>query len=144
MIRTLLDICETLVTEEEDKRKEREHIKEALTRCGYPQWTISTVQIKIKTKKEDNIRKKTVEKDNSKGMVVIPKMCEGVYSITCKNCNATYIGETKRTLGIRVKEHKEDTEKASVSRPYTRSNIEKEMHKSAITDHMTQQNHIVD
>ena len=72
VIRTLLDRCETLVTEEEDKRKEREHIKEALTRCGYPQWTISTVQRKMKTKKEDNIRKKTVEKDNSKGMVVLP------------------------------------------------------------------------
>ena len=74
-------------------------------------------------------------------------MCEGVYSITCKNCNATYIRETKRTLGTRFKEHKEDAEKASACRPYTRSNrktSEKEMHKSATTDHMTQQNHIVD
>ena len=43
VIRTLLDRCKTLVTEEADKQKEREHIKEALTRCGYPQWTISTV-----------------------------------------------------------------------------------------------------
>ena len=152
VIRTLLD-RQTLVTEEEDKRKTREHIKEALTRCGYPQWTISTVQTKMKTKKEDNVRKKT-----SKGMRVLPyvqglsestswimkkykvntaysltswslvrpkdkvepqKMCKGVYSITCKNCNATYIGETKRTLGTRIKEHKEDAEKASASRPYT-------------------------
>ena len=40
------------------------------------------------------------------------KMCEGVYSITGKNCNATYIGETKRTLGTSIKEHKEDAEKA--------------------------------
>ena len=75
------------------------------------------------------------------------KMCEGVYSITCKNCNATYIGETKRTLGTHIKEHKEDAEKASACRPYSRSNRktpEKEMHKSAITDHITQQNHIVD
>ena len=59
VIRTLLDKCETLVTDEEDKRKEREHIKEALARCGYPQWAISTVQTKMKTKKKDNIRKKT-------------------------------------------------------------------------------------
>ena len=113
----------------------------------------------MKIKKEDNIRKKTVEKDKSNGMMVIPyvqrlsettsrimkkynvntamkphntikrsledepqKMCEGVYFITCKNCNATYIGETKRTLGTRIKEHKDDAEKASASRPYTRSN----------------------
>ena len=76
VIRTLPDRCETLVTEEEDKRKEREHIKEALTRCGYPQWTISTVQTKMNTKKEDNIRKKTVEKDKSKSMVVLPYVQE--------------------------------------------------------------------
>ena len=42
VIRSVQHGCETLVTEEEDKRKEREHIKEALMRCGYPQWTIST------------------------------------------------------------------------------------------------------
>ena len=39
--RTLLDRCETLVTKEEDKRKEREHTKEALSRRGYPQFTNS-------------------------------------------------------------------------------------------------------
>ena len=50
-------------------------------------------------------------------------------------------------IGIRIKEHKEDAHKASASRPYSRNNrktSEKEMHKSAITDHMTQQNHTVD
>ena len=72
VIHPLLDRCETLATEEEDKRKEREHIEEALTRCGYPQWTVSTVQRKMKTKKEDNIMKKTVEKDKSRGIVVLP------------------------------------------------------------------------
>ena len=53
----------------------------------------------------------------------------------------------KRNLETRIKEHKEDVEKASTCRPYTRSNrktLEKYMHKSAITDHMTQQNHIID
>ena len=75
------------------------------------------------------------------------KMCERVYSITCKICNATYTEETKRILGPRIKEQKEDVKKASTCRPYTRSNrkaSEKEMYKSTITDHMTQQNHIVD
>ena len=74
-------------------------------------------------------------------------MCEGVYVIPCKNCNATYIGETKRTLGTRIKEHKGDAEKASASRPYTRSNrktSEKDMHNSAIADHMTQEIHFAD
>ena len=55
-------------------------------------------------------------------------------------------GETKRTLGTRIKEQKEDAEKALASRPYTRSNrktSKKEITKR-VTDHMTQQNHVVD
>ena len=52
----------------------------------------------------------------------------------------------RRTLGTRIKEHKEDAEKASATDPThdTTGKQEKEMHKSAITDRMTQQNHIVD
>ena len=64
-----------------------------------------------------------------------------------KNSNAIYIGETKRTLGTRIKEHKADAGKALASRPYTRNNRQtskKETHKSAIINHMTQQNHTVD
>ena len=30
---------------------------------------------------------------------------EGVYSIDCKHCEPKYIGETKRKLAVRVKEH---------------------------------------
>ncbi|KAL6417181.1 hypothetical protein ACFW04_014610 [Cataglyphis niger] len=30
---------------------------------------------------------------------------EVVYKINCKNCSASYIGQTKRHLSIRVKEH---------------------------------------
>lgn len=30
---------------------------------------------------------------------------EVVYKLDCKNCNASYIGQTKRHLGTRVKEH---------------------------------------
>ena len=95
--------------------------------------------------KPHNTNKRSLVRPKDK--VEPQKMCEGAYSITCKNCNVTYIGETKRTLGTLIKEHKEDAEKASVSRPYTRSNrktSEQEKHKSAVTDHMTQQNHIVD
>ena len=58
--------------------------------------------------------------------------------------NATYIREKKRTLGTRIKEHKEDAEKASASRRYTWSNrktSKKEMHKSAITDHDSTESH---
>ena len=96
------------------------------------------------TKPHNTIKRSLVR---PKDKVEPQKMCEGVYSIACKNCNATYIRETKHTLGTHIKEHKEDAEKASASRSYIRSKRktwEKEMHKSAITDYMTQQNHIVD
>ncbi len=31
--------------------------------------------------------------------------CHTVYNLQCKNCNASYIGESKRPLGIRASEH---------------------------------------
>ncbi|XP_072039623.1 uncharacterized protein [Amphiura filiformis] len=34
--------------------------------------------------------------------------CHTVYNIQCQNCNAAYIGETKRPLGIRVSEHRRE------------------------------------
>ena len=36
---------------------------------------------------------------------------EGVYTIDCGNFEKKYIGETKRKLCVRVKEHREDVEK---------------------------------
>ena len=38
MVRTLLHRAETIVTEEEDKQREIEHVKSALRTNGYPKW----------------------------------------------------------------------------------------------------------
>ena len=38
VVRTLLHRAETIVTEEEDKQKEIEHVKSALRTNGYPEW----------------------------------------------------------------------------------------------------------
>ena len=48
-----------------------------------------------------------------------------VYEVKCQTCNSTYVGETGRTLGKRLEEHK----KAS---------------SSAIHEHMTNTNHEMD
>jgi len=34
-----------------------------------------------------------------------------VYKLSCKNCDATYVGQTKRKLNTRVTEHKNDINK---------------------------------
>ena len=55
-----------------------------------------------------------------------------VYEISCKNWDFTYVGETGRLLGTRLKEHRKEAEKIS------------EPHKSAISDHVASTYHIID
>jgi len=54
-----------------------------------------------------------------------------IYKICCKDCDATYIGQTKRQLGTRVKEH--------------RNNIRMDPSKhSVVTEHIIKENHTFD
>ena len=74
------------------------------------------------------------------------KTCEVVYRIPCKSCDAVYIGETGRSLGTRLEEHRKDTN-SKIDKKYTRSSrvqSTSEVNKSAITDHVSQENHIID
>ena len=69
-----------------------------------------------------------------------------VYNIPCHQCPKAYIGETGRKLGVRIREHKEDAEKASAP-AFTRSRRKMSTevkHKSALADHCTQDNHVID
>ena len=71
VIKTLLDRCNTIVSEPEGREKEVEHITKALNICGYSSWTIKKMKEqqfqkgKTKEKKEKNTEK-------SKGMVTLP------------------------------------------------------------------------
>ena len=42
VVRTLLHRADHVVTEEEDKEKEKEHVRQALAKCGYPRWMLNT------------------------------------------------------------------------------------------------------
>ena len=58
-----------------------------------------------------------------------------------------YLGEMKRKLKARVKEHKDEVVKINKDKHYTRSGkkeSEKERWSSAITDHTVKQNHVMD
>ena len=63
---------------------------------------------------------------------------EGVYTIDCESCDRRYVGETKRVLKARVKEHRTEVVKMQETMVYTRNArkaSETTVHKSAITDH---------
>ncbi|XP_072039294.1 cadherin-23-like [Amphiura filiformis] len=69
-----------------------------------------------------------------------------IYSIPCKNCNISYVGETGRKFGKRLDEHRAEADKASVN-VRTRANrkaSESTINKSAITDHVLERDHIID
>ena len=57
VVRTLMDLCDKIVSEEEDRTNGRETNKEPLKVCGYPQWAIISVQNKM-TQKQEKAKKK--------------------------------------------------------------------------------------
>ena len=76
-------------------------------------------------------------------MLVAPKdklttnsKCGVVYQIPCFACDASYIGETERSLGTRLSEHRRDSNRS-------RSEIE-EKNISALAEHAIHQNHQID
>ena len=76
----------------------------------------------------------------------LKKTINCVYEIPCKSCPQSYIGETKRQFGTRLNEHKLESDKAGET-TFTRSKRKEsltEMNKSAITDHVAKENHIID
>ena len=74
------------------------------------------------------------------------KKADAIYKIKCKDCPASYIGETSRPLYVRVEEHKKETKKTS-AKHFTRrrKDSEKEIwYSSAIAQHVAQTNHTID
>ena len=70
-----------------------------------------------------------------------------IYKIPCQQCPKSYIGETGRRFGIRLKEHKDEVDKVDKSARFTRSQrktSESTYNRSALTDHSSQNNHIID
>ena len=143
VVRTLRDRADRAVTNEEDKHKEYNTIKESLAVAGYPEWTWGESASKKKLTRNTphvntsrNLRitlpyiqgtseaiarhmrkngiqvhfKPHVKLRNllvaPKDKTVLRKKCNTVYHIKCNDCDAHYVGETERPVGVREKEHK--------------------------------------
>ena len=70
---------------------------------------------------------------------------ECVYKVPCANCDKTYIGETGRKFGVRLQEQRTEVE-SKTRRTFTRSHRASSLTehiKSALTDHATQENYVI-
>jgi len=87
-----------------------------------------------------------------KSVLVHPKnkqekedLTECVYKVPCANCDKTYIGKTGRKFGVILQEHRTEV-KSKTGRTFTRrlhASSLIEHNKSALTDHATQENHVI-
>ena len=71
---------------------------------------------------------------------------ELIYRVPCKNCSSSYIGETGRKFGLRIKQHKKEVDSFTAG-TQTRASTARESsvtHKLAITDHAVEENHVID
>ena len=69
-----------------------------------------------------------------------------VYQLPCKDCDKVYVGETGRKFGVRKAEHKQEAEtlqKAYFTR-LKKKEAETTTNKSAISDHVAQENHTIE
>lgn len=66
-----------------------------------------------------------------------------VYKISCKNCPASYVGQTKRELLVRIKEHSATSEKVRTKKQRLNKVVEPEDH-SVISEHESKFKHTFD
>jgi len=73
------------------------------------------------------------------------KITDCIYKIPCASWEKCYIGETGRKFGTRLKDHKTEVESIT-SKPFTRNQHASslsEQNKSALTDHISHDNHVI-
>jgi len=98
-----MDRCEEIVTEEEDRKKEEQHVIEALGKCGYPEWTFRRVKNQKATKHQRDMEKikKRKEGERSRGQVILPYVkgvTEGISRIL--NIGCPQLSNLNRQSGI--------------------------------------------
>ncbi|XP_053372811.1 uncharacterized protein LOC123560857 [Mercenaria mercenaria] len=114
-------VCNDIVTEENDRKKEEAHIVEALRKCGYPKWSFQKVKKQIERKKDTKKKgnPKDKDKDSSKGLVILPYvkgLTEGVSRVLRKHHIATAVKpkQTIRNILIHPKDKQDKLEKIEI------------------------------
>ena len=71
---------------------------------------------------------------------------ELIYRVPCRNCPSSYVGETGRKFGLRIKEHKKEVDSftAGTQTRASRARESSVTHKLAITDHAVEEMHVID
>ena len=70
IVRTLLDRCNNIITEEEDRQKEELHIRAALSACGYPEWSMKLAKEQLHSTANKKAKKSKEHKFSTQ--IVIP------------------------------------------------------------------------
>ncbi|KAI8483432.1 hypothetical protein Bbelb_388950 [Branchiostoma belcheri] len=97
VIKTLFHRADNIITSDQAKTDEHRHLRGALAKCGYQNWTFNkALKPSDQSKKTQKCKPLT---NKNKANITIPLKCEE------PNCNNTYIGETSRPLKVRYKEH---------------------------------------
>ena len=147
----------SIVTEEADKREEEMKVQKALETYKCKAMVVlpyvNGVTEKVsRVLKSYNVAAASKPHTTLRNLLVHPKdkrddhnITDALYNLPCMNCNLEYIGETGRKSGTRLNEHKTEVDKVSKS-VFTRANRKESLstvHKSAVTDHVVERNHVI-
>ena len=58
VVRTLVHRNQSLISEDDDRKHEDQHVKTVLRSCGYPDWTFKKVKGQMESAKEKKLNKK--------------------------------------------------------------------------------------
>ena len=77
VVRTLMNRANTLIKDEQLRKVEKDKVKVALRRCGYPEWALKEGDVQSKKRQDQNKEgKEQVDEAITKGIAVLPYMSE--------------------------------------------------------------------
>ncbi|XP_057302713.1 uncharacterized protein LOC130636882 [Hydractinia symbiolongicarpus] len=137
VVSSSLDRAVNVVSGENDRKKDLSQINNALLANTYSRRSIKKVEEKTRNRTDKNGDRKDADEPAaiytviSESQNTLKSKCNIFYEIPCKDCDAVYVGETKRMFKQRVQEHKRAVRNADTD-------------KNEIADHSWNNDHIID